>query len=138
MFIKPFNEDGEGIGTGFMGVEFTSIEDVKKAILKYACNSKGEYKGEYIEFSFCLNSTMDAAKAEGDRQAKENGIVNLFEVCSMMRIDPFKNIKIFYRPGKWIDDNGKEFAFVIDKNHEAVPFYGRFRDALKEIGITLS
>ena len=135
MFIKPFNKNQELIGTGFSGVEVSSYQDVKDAIREYACNKDGEYKSEYVKIDFCLASTVDAAKADG---AKENDMVNLFQACSMTRNDPFAGVHIYYRPGRWLDNEKKPFSFFIDSPLKSYPCYGKFSDALKEIGITLS
>ena len=137
MFITPYDKNKDLFGTGFMGVEIASMEDVRNATRRYACNSAGEYKSEYIKYTFMLSSTKDKAEAEGNRQAKEYGMVNLFQVASVLNDDPFKGISIYYRPGRWVDDNGKEFALCIFKGDKAIPFYGTFRNALKEIGIDI-
>lgn len=137
VFILPFNKDQELIGTGFMGVEVASYQDIKDAIREYACNKDGHYKSEFIKIDFSLASTVDAAKAEGDKQAKENGIVNLFQICSMMQNDPFKDIHIFFRPGRWLDNEKKPFSFFIDSPQKSYPHYGKFSEVLKELGIEL-
>lgn len=84
--------------------------------------------------SFSLQSSVQAFKAEGDRQAKENGIVELFSCAK----DPFRGISIIYRPSKWIDKDGSEFAFILVKGNEVIPQKNKkLRDILRELGIEI-
>lgn len=81
--------------------------------------------------SFSLQSSVQAFKAEGDRQAKENGIVELFSCMAACAKDPFRGI---YRPSKWIDRDGSEFAFILVKGNEVIPQKNKkLRDILREL-----
>lgn len=126
------------IGTGFMGSRVASFEDVKQAMLKYATFKKEgkSYWYEEIKLSFNLASTLDAFKAEGDRQCKENGFVNLFSAALVCKSDPFRDYTIIYRPSKWVDAQGKMFSLVLLKNKEVIPFPGKLSELLTQIGIT--
>lgn len=66
-----------------------------------------------------FSSIEEAFKAEGDRQAKENGIVELFSCMAACAKDPFRGISIIYRPSKWIDKDGSEFAFILVKGNSS-------------------
>lgn len=69
------------------------MDDLKALLRKYATFEKDgkRYWRVEIKMSFSLQSSVQAFKAEGDRQAK----------------DPFRGISIIYRPSKWIDKDGR-------------------------------
>ena len=48
--------------------------------------------------------------------------------------DPFRGISIIYRPSKWIDKDGSEFAFILVKGNEKNK---KLRDILRELGIEI-
>lgn len=125
------------IGTGFMGAEFDTHEELKALLLKYATFKKDgkTYWRKEIKMTFSLGKTMEAFKAEGDRQCKENGFVDLFSAALVARKDPFRNLKIIYRPSRWIDKEGNEFAFVLIKGNEVIPQYKKLSEILKDLGI---
>lgn len=121
-------------GTGFMGAEFSSIDELRSLLHKYATFEKDgkRYWREEIKMSFSLQSSVQAFKAEGDRQAKENGFVNLFSIGARLRKDPFHGIEIIYRPSRWIDEDGDTFAFILIKGDEVIPQKKKLRDILRE------
>lgn len=109
------SDDKFFLGTGFMGAEFSTMDDLKALLRKYATFEK-----------------------EGDRQAKENGIVELFSCMAACAKDPFRGISIIYRPSKWIDKDGSEFAFILVKGNEVIPQKNKkLRDILRELGIEI-
>lgn len=125
------------IGTGFMGTEVSSFEDVKQAMLKYATFIRDgkQYWRKEIKLTFNLASTLEAIKSEGNRQCQENGFVNLFTVLAACKSDPFKDYTIVYRPGKWVDTQGNKFSLVLLKGNEVIPFSGKLSELLTQIGI---
>ncbi len=142
--VIPFNEGSFGmplgLGTPFMGVIIKSCDDLVNAVHKYACKKQGDkyvYQTEFVRFRFCHKATTDSIIAAGDKQCKDNGSVNLFSVMAGLEKDPLYDYCIYYRPDGWIDDNGKIFKFIISKGEKNTPFYGRLRDAAKEIGVIL-
>lgn len=125
------------IGTGFMGAEFDTHEELKDLLLKYATFKKDgkTYWREEIKMTFSLGKTMEAFKAEGDRQCKENGFVNLFSIGAKLKKDPFRGIKIIYRPSRWVNKEGNEFALVLIKGDEVIPQHKKLSEILKDLGI---
>ena len=128
------SDDKFFFGTGFMGAEFSSIDELRSLLHKYATFEKDgkRYWREEIKMSFSLQSSVQAFKAEGDRQAKENGFVNLFSIGARLRKDPFHGIEIIYRPSKWVDEKGNVFAFILIKGDEVIPQNKKLRDILRE------
>ena len=127
-------------GTGFMGAEFSTIDELRSLLHKYATFEKDgkSYWREEIKMTFSLQSSVQAFKAEGDRQAKENGVVNLFSCMAACAKDPFRKISIIYRPSRWIDKDGSEFAFILIKGDEVIPQKNKkLRDILRELGIEI-
>lgn len=127
-------------GTGFMGAEFSTIDELRSLLHKYATFEKDgkSYWREEIKMTFSLQSSVQAFKAEGDRQAKENGVVDLFSCMAACAKDPFRKISIIYRPSRWIDEDGDEFAFILIKGDEVIPQKNKkLRDILREIGIEI-
>ena len=127
-------------GTGFMGAEFSSIDELRSLLHKYATYEKDgkKYWREEIRMSFSLQSSVQAFKAEGDRQAKENGFVNLFSIGARLRKDPFHGIEIIYRPSKWVDEKGNVFAFILIKGDEVIPQKNKkLRNILRELGMEI-
>lgn len=127
-------------GTGFMGAEFSTIDELKSLLHKYATFEKNgkSYWREEIKMTFSLQSSVQAFKAEGDRQAKENGVVNLFSCMTAYAKDPFRKISIIYRPSRWIDKDGDVFAFILIKGDEVIPQKNKkLRGILREIGIEI-
>jgi hypothetical protein len=88
------------IGTGFLGLKVSSMNDIKQALFKYATFTKDDktYWRDEIKITFNLASTLEAFKAEGNKQCKENGFVNLFTAALVYKSDPFKKYTIVYRP----------------------------------------
>lgn len=125
------------IGTGFMGTKVSSFEDVKQALYKYGSYVREgkQYWREEIKLTFNLASTIEAFKAEGDRQCKENGFVNLFTAALACKSDPFRDYTIIYHPSKWIDEQGNTFSLVLLKGNEVIPFIGKLSELLAQIGI---
>ena len=137
---NSISDDKFFFGTGFMGAEFSTIDELRSLLHKYATFEKDgkSYWREEIKMTFSLQSSVQAFKAEGDRQAKENGIINLFSCMGAYAKDPFRKISIIYRPSRWIDENGDEFAFILIKDNEVIPQKNKkLRDILKEIGIEI-
>ena len=128
------------IGTGFMGEGFDTLEELKSLLKKYATyqkDGKSFWRSE-IKMTFSLGTTLEAFRAEGDRQCKENGFVNLFSIGARLRKDPFRGIEIIYRPSRWIDENGEEFAFILIKGDEVIPQKNKkLRDILRELGMEI-
>ena len=122
------------LGTGFMGAEFSTIDELRSLLHKYATYEKDgkKYWREEIKMTFSLQSSVQAFKEEGDRQAKENGFVNLFSIGARLRKDPFHGIEIIYRPSKWVDEKGNVFAFILIKGDEVIPQKKKLRDILRE------
>ena len=127
-------------GTGFMGEGFDTLEELKSLLKKYATyqkDGKSFWRSE-IKMTFSLGTTLEAFKAEGDRQAKENGVVNLFSCIAACAKDPFRKISIIYRPSRWIDEDGEEFAFILIKDNEVIPQKNKkLRDILRELGMEI-
>ena len=123
-------------GTGFMGEEFSTKKELLELLRKYAFIKKDgvRYWPKYIKLSFSLASTISSIKEEGNRQAKENGAVNLFTASKK---DPFYGIHIYFRPTGWLDENGNVFKFMVEKGEELTPNYGRLSNILKELGIEI-
>ena len=137
---NSISDDKFFFGTGFMGAEFSTIDELRSLLHKYATFEKDgkRYWREEIKMTFSLQSSVQAFKAEGDRQAKENGFVNLFSIGARLRKDPFHGIEIIYRPSKWVDEKGNVFAFILIKGDEVIPQKNKkLRDILKEIGIEI-
>ena len=131
---NSISDDKFFLGTGFMGAEFSTIDELRSLLHKYATYEKDgkKYWREEIKMSFSLQSSVQAFKAEGDRQAKENGFVNLFSIGARLRKDPFHGIEIIYRPSKWVDEKGNVFAFILIKGDEVIPQKKKLRDILRE------
>lgn len=126
-------------GTGFMGAEFSTKKELTELLRKYATIKKNgiRYWRQYIKLSFSLASTISSIKEEGNRQAKENGVVNLFTACLAAKKDPFYGIHIYYHPAGWVDENGNVFKFAVEKGKELTPNYGKLSNILKELGIEI-
>lgn len=125
------------IGTGFMGAEFDTHEELKALLKKYATyqkDGKSFWRSE-IKMTFSLGTTLEAFRAEGDRQCKENGFVNLFTAALACKSDPFRGIEIIYRPSKWVDKDGNVFAFVLIKGDKIIPQFKKLSEILKDIGM---
>ena len=128
------------LGTGFMGEEFSTIDELRSLLHKYATFEKNgkSYWREEIKMTFSLQSSVQAFKEEGDRQAKENGVVNLFSCIAACAKDPFRKISIIYRPSRWIDEDGDTFAFILIKGDEVIPQKNKkLRDILRSIGMEI-
>lgn len=137
---NSISDDKFFFGTGFIGAEFSTIDELRSLLHKYATFKKDgkSYWREEIKMTFSLQSSVQAFKAEGDRQAKENGVVNLFSCIAACAKDPFRKISIIYRPSRWIDEDGDEFAFILIKGDEVIPQKNKkLRDILREIGIEI-
>ena len=126
-------------GTGFMGEGFSTREELLSIMRKYATFTKDgvSYWRKEIKPTFELGKTVEAFKAEGNRQCKENGYVNLFTAISACRKDPFYGISIVYRPGGWVDRQGNEFKFVLVKGDKVTPKAMKLSEILREIGINI-
>lgn len=133
------NDENFFFGTGFMGEEFSTKKELIELLYKYATIEKDgiHYWRKYIKLSFSLASTVSSIKEEGNRQAKENGVVNLFTACLAAKKDPFYGIHVYYRPAGWLDENGNVFKFVVEKGEELTPNYGKLSSILKELGIEI-
>ena len=136
---NSISDDNFFLGTGFMGEEFSTIDELRSLLHKYATFEKDgkRYWREEIKMSFSLQSSVQAFKAEGDRQCKENGFVNLFSIGARLRKDPFHGIEIIYRPSKWVDEKGNVFAFILIKGDEVIPQKKKLRDILRELGMEI-
>ena len=97
---NSITDDKFFFGTGFMGASFQTIDELRSLLHKYATFEKDgkRYWREEIKMTFSLQSSVQAFKAEGDRQAKENGVVDLFSCMAACAKDPFRKISIIYRP----------------------------------------
>ena len=137
---NSISDDKFFFGTGFMGAEFSTIDELRSLLHKYATFEKNgkSYWREEIKMTFSLQSSVQAFKAEGDRQAKENGVVDLFSCMAACAKDPFRKISIIYRPSRWIDEDGDEFAFILIKGDEVIPQKNKkLRDILRELGMEI-
>ena len=137
---NSISDDKFFFGTGFMGAEFSTIDELRSLLHEYATFEKDgkRYWREEIKMTFSLQSSVQAFKAEGDRQAKENGVVDLFSCMAACAKDPFRKISIIYRPSRWIDEDGDEFAFILIKGDEVIPQKNKkLRDILREIGVEI-
>ena len=137
---NSISDDKFFFGTGFVGAEFSTIDELRSLLHKYATFEKDgkSYWREEIKMTFSLQSSVQAFKAEGDRQAKENGIVDLFSCMAACAKDPFRKISIIYRPSRWIDKDGDEFAFILIKGDEVIPQKNKkLRDILRSIGMEI-
>ena len=137
---NSISDDKFFFGTGFMGAEFSTIDELRSLLHKYATfenDGKRDWREE-IKMTLSLQSSVQAFKAEGDRQAKENGVVDLFSCMAACAKDPFRKISIIYRPSRWIDEDGNEFAFILIKGDEVIPQKSKkLRDILREIGVEI-
>lgn len=126
-------------GTSFLGENFDTREELLALMRKYATFKKdGEsYWREEIKLTFDLAENISSLKEDGDRQCKENGFVNLFALCARARKNPFEGISIIYRPGAWIDKDGREFKFVLIKGEEVIPKAMKLSEILREIGMDI-
>ena len=137
---NSISDDKFFFGTGFMGAEFSTIDELRSLLHKYATFEKDgkSYWREEIKMTFSLQSSVQAFKAEGDRQAKENGVVDLFSCMAACAKDPFRKISIIYRPSRWIDEDGNKFTFILIKGDEVIPQINKkLRDILRELGIEI-
>lgn len=137
--VTNLSSDGDFFfGTGFFGAEFDTFEELKGLLRKYATFERDgkKYWRKVIKMTFSLEPTFAAVKAEGDRQCKETGMVELFSAITAYRKDPFHKYTIFFRPGKWQDDKGI-FSFLLQEDRkDPEPRYGKLKEILKEIGIS--
>lgn len=127
------------LGTGFLGAQFDTFEELKKLLVEYATYEKEgkRYWRKVIKMTFALGSTISSIKKEGDRQCEENGMVELFSLAAAYRKDPLTKYTIYFRPSKWQDSKGV-FSFLLQEDgKDPVPKYGKFSEILKEIGIVL-
>ena len=131
------NDKNFFFGTGFMGEEFSTKEELRQLLYKYGSYVREgkQYWREYIKLSFSLASTISSIKEEGNRQAKENGVVNLFTTFLAAKEDPFYGIHVYYRPAGWLDENGNVFKFMVEKGEELTPKYNKLFSILEELGI---
>ena len=137
---NSISDDKFFFGTGFMGASFQTIDELRSLLHEYATFEKNgkRYWREEIKMTFSLQSSVQAFKAEGDRQAKENGVVDLFSCIETCAKDPFRKISIIYRPSRWIDEDGDKFAFILIKGDEVIPQKNKkLCDILREIGIEI-
>ena len=137
---NSISDDKFFFGTGFMGAEFSTIDELRSLLNKNDTFEKDgkSYWREEIKMTFSLQSSVQAFKVEGDRQAKENGVVDLFSCMAACAKDPFRKISIIYRPSRWIDEDGDEFAFILIKGDEVIPQKNKkLRDILREIGVEI-
>ena len=137
---NSISDDKFFFGTGFMGASFQTIDELRSLLHEYATFEKNgkRYWREEIKMTFSLQSSVQAFKAEGDRQAKENGVVDLFSCIETCAKDPFRKISIIYRPSRWIDEDGDKFAFILIKGDEVIPQKNKkLRDILREIGVEI-
>lgn len=127
------------IGTPFFGESFDTMKDLKNLLIKYATEQEDgkRYWREEIELSFELAETTEAIKQEGDRQCVEKGFVNPFSLAAIANKDPFKGIKVFWRPAGWIDEEGNVFKVVLVKGDEVTPKFCKLSEVLIEIGLQL-
>lgn len=133
------NDDDFFLGTGFLGAQFDTFEELKKLLVEYATYEKEGKRcwRKVIKMTFSLGSTISSIKKEGDRQCEENGMVELFSLAAAYKKDPLTKYTIYFRPSKWQDSKGT-FSFLLQENgKDPVPKYGKFSEILKEIGITL-
>ena len=105
------NDENFFFGTGFLGAEFSTKEELLELLRKYAFIKKDgvRYWPKYVRLSFSL-----AAKK-----------------------DPFDGIHIYFCPTGWFDENGNVFKFMVEKGEELTPYYGRLFNVLKELGIEI-
>lgn len=128
-------------GTGFLGIEVSSFDDVVDALHKYATYKNKDGKltyYNYMKISFCYSSTIKEFKAKGDLQCEEKGFVELFSLAILFKSDPLTKLDLFGCPTGWIDNNG-EFKWVIkDETGNLHPQYGKkLRTILHEIDVKL-
>ena len=135
-------DKGWFMGTGFFGEEFSSLEEFREIVRKHVCTDKERplYTTKNFKLNFSLASTVNSMKEEGNRQCRENGMVELFSVAAKMKNDPFVNKEVyFFVRGKYESDPSKVFHYLMyDKDTEKyTPIYGRMKDVLEAVGITL-
>ena len=126
-------------GTGFLGEGFNTREELVSLMKKYATFTKEgvSYWREEIKLTFSLGETVETFKAEGNKQCKEHGFVNLFSAALACKKDPFYGISIIYRPGAWVDKDGNEFKFVLIKGEEVIPKATKLSTILRELGMDI-
>ena len=68
---NSISDDKFFFGTGFMGASFQTIDELRSLLHEYATFEKNgkRYWREEIKMTFSLQSSVQAFKAEGDRQA---------------------------------------------------------------------
>ena len=130
------------VGTGFFGEEFSSLEEFREIVRKHVCTDKERplYTTKNFKLNFSLATTIDSMKEEGNRQCRENGMVELFSVAAKMQKDPFIGKEVYYLVGgRYESDPSQVFYYVMyDKNtKQYTPIYGKMKDVLEAVGITL-
>lgn len=137
-------QPGFFIGTGFMGEQFSTYEELKEIIFKYGKYTDKDGKRYWhpeIKLTFGLASLDEAFKREGNRQIAETGEVNLLSAVSVFGRNPFRDKAIYYIPGGATLRNGsdpREFKFLIDNGEKKYPrFDVKLSDILPDIGLNL-
>ena len=130
------------MGTGFFCAEFSSLEEFKEIVRKHVCTDKERplYTTKNFKLTFSLASTVNSMKEEGNRQCRENGMVELFSVAAKMKRDPFVNKAVsFFVRGKYESARSKVFHYIMyDKDTEKyTTISGKMKDVLEAVGITL-
>lgn len=128
------------IGTGFFGEPFETKEELRAAMHKYGAYEENGVRYWHDEIKITVSSakSVDEFKAAGDKSCKEKGFVNLFELAAIYNKDPLSRFKIFYRPGCWIDDDGRVFKFVLVVDGEPHPqFDTTLTKILQSIGVEI-
>lgn len=122
------------IGTGFLGEDFSTREELRKIILKHAFK---EVNGKYssiapFKLTFFDSTTTTKIREKGNSQA-EKGNVNLLSFLPIINKDPFKGIEIYYNSSGFTIGEGN---WCICKNNKYTT-KSRLTDALAELGIIL-
>lgn len=132
------------IGTGFMGEQFSTYEELKEIIFKYGMYTDKDGKRYWhpeIKLTFGLASLDEAFKQEGNRQIAETGEVDLLTAVSVFGRNPFRDKAIYYIPGGATLRDGsdpREFKFLIDNGEKKYPrFDVKLSDILSDIGLNL-
>lgn len=127
-------------GTGFFGEEFSSKEELRDILNKYVCTDKNRpyYATKNFKLTFSNASTIADMKEEGNRQCRENGMVELFSVVAKCRKDPYFGKEVYFFVGGKYETNPSEvFHYLLyNKNtKQYTPIYGGISKVLEVMEI---
>lgn len=121
-------------GTGFLGEDFSTREELRKIILKHAFKEVNGKYSSIVPFKLTFSDTTTTAKIRenGNSQAK-NGNVNLFSLIPIIKQNPFRGIEVYYNDGGYTFGEGN---WCIYKNNKYTT-KSRLTEVLAELGIIL-